>query len=251
MREEEDLDFENTDEWKQRRSMESKMGRHYPGMKTIHPCISRALSGRHILLIGTTGSGKSFVASYMTKFMDAFLFINVQEEKSASDACQVLLEDPEDLQEALEDGYRGIEFVPSMDRDTAIEEIEVIRQQLFEIGSEMKLNADVLELPFWFNVFLDEAQIFVPKHTHKDAENFFTRGRGYGIKTIAITRAPQEVSSEVINDIEYQIIFKLGQFAYPYFNSYKIPIEEEREWIMRQYHFVLYDGFVMVRCKPI
>lgn len=49
---------EETEAWKQRRSMEGKMGRHYPGMKPdIHPCIAKALSGRHILLIGSTGSG--------------------------------------------------------------------------------------------------------------------------------------------------------------------------------------------------
>ena len=44
--------------WKMRRSMESKVGRHRSGMKpTIHPCIAQALSGRHILIIGSTGSG--------------------------------------------------------------------------------------------------------------------------------------------------------------------------------------------------
>ena len=244
-------EIEDTEAWKQRRSMESKMGRHYPGMKTIHPCISQAMSGRHILLIGSTGSGKTFAASYMARFMDAFIFINTQEELSASRECQIQLEDPEDLQEAFEEGYRGIEYVPSLDRDTAIEEVEVIREQLFEIGSEMKGDNPVLELPTWITVFLDETQVYAPIMTHKDAENFWNRGRGYGIRGVAISRQPQELSKDVVNNCEFELIFMLGHYSLPYFQRFKIPIEEHQAWINQKWHFLLYDKRQIFECEPI
>ena len=243
---------EETDEWKMRRSMESKMGRHYPGMKLdIHPCISRALSGRHILLIGSTGSGKTYAASYMAKFLDALVFINTQEEREASLVCDVRLDDPSEIQEAFEEGYRKIEYVPSMDKDEAREEVQIIREGLFEIGSEMKAQSNELEIPMWVSVFLDEAQVYCPLLTHKDAENFWTRGRGYGIRGIALSRQPQELSKEIVNNVEFELIFRLGDYAYPYFTRFKIPIAEHIEWTDREFHFLLYDKRRLYRCNPI
>lgn len=218
---------------------------------TIHPCIAEALSGRHILLIGSTGSGKTYAASYMAQFLDAFVFINTQEEKSVTQTCQMTLEDPEELEDAFEEGYRGIEYVPSMDRDTAQEEVEVIREQLFEIGSVMKAQANVMELPFWVTVFLDEAQLYAPLHTHRDAENYWTRGRGYGIRGVAISRQPQELSKEIVNNVEYELIFQTGHYAEPYFKTFKIPIEEHREWLRKEHHFLLYDKWELKECLPI
>jgi energy-coupling factor transporter ATP-binding protein EcfA2 len=221
------------------------------GTGGMHPCISRAMSGRHILLIGSTGSGKTYAASYMARFMDSFIFINTQEELSASRECQILLEDPEDLQEALEEGYRGIEYVPSMGREDAIEEVEVIREQLFEIGSEMKGENPVLELQTWITVFLDETQIYAPIMTHKEAENFWNRGRGYGIRGVAISRQPQELSKDVVNNCEFELIFQLGHYALPYFQRFKIPIEEHQAWINRKWHFLLYDKRQIFECVPV
>jgi hypothetical protein len=221
------------------------------GTSGMHPCISRALSGRHIFLMGSTGSGKTYAASYMAQFMDAFIFINTQQELSASRQCQIQLDDPEDLQEALEDGYRGIEYVPSFDRDEAREEVQVIREQLFEIGSEMKEQNPVLELPMWINVFLDEAQVYAPIMTHKDAEIIWTQGRGFGIRGIALSRQPQELSKEIVNNVEFELIFRLGDYAYPYFTRFKIPIEEHQAWIDKEYHFLLYDKRQLYECNPV
>lgn len=221
------------------------------GTSGIHPCISRAMSGRHIFLMGTTGSGKTYAASYMAQFMDAFIFINTQQELSASRQCQIQLGDPEELQEALEDGYRGIEYVPSFDRDEAREEVQVIREQLFEIGSEMKEQNPVLELPMWINVFLDEAQVYAPIMTHKDAEIIWTQGRGFGIRGIALSRQPQELSKEIVNNVEFEIIFQLGDYALPYFTRFKIPIEEHQAWINQKWHFLLYDKRRIFECTPV
>lgn len=246
------MNEEMIEDWKMRRSMESKMGRHYPGMKkTVHPCISRALSGRHILIIGTTGSGKTYAAAYMLDYLDAFVFVNTQRELSVTQKCQVSLDDPSELQEAMEEGYRGIEFIPSMDKDEAREEVQVLREHIFEIGEAMKEKAQVLELPTWITVFLDEAQVYAPLMTHKDGEIIWNQGRGFGIRGVALSRQPQELSKDIVNNCEFELIFRLGDYALPYFQRFKIPIEEHREWIDKEHHFLLYDKRKLYRCEPI
>ena len=217
----------------------------------VHPCILKALSGRHILLIGTTGSGKTYAASYMTKFLDAFVFVNTQRELSVSRVCQVSLDDPEEFQEAFEEGYRRIEYIPSMDRDEAREQVQALREQIFELGGVIKEQAQVLELPFWLTVFLDESQVYAPLMTHKDAEIFWTQGRGFGIRGVALSRQPQECSKEIVNNCEYELIFRQGHYSEPYFTRFKIPIEEHREWLNKKHHFLLYDKVSIVRCLPI
>ena len=234
--------------WKLR-AMERKRLSHH--VNQMNPCILKALSGRHILLIGTTGSGKTYAASYMAQHLDCFIFINTQEEKSASDICQVSLEDPSEIQEALEEGYRGIEYVPSFDKGEARAEVQILREGLFEIGSEMKAQANVLELPMWITVFIDETQVYAPLHTQLDAENFFTRGRGYGIRGAALSRQPQELSKEVVNNAEYELIFLQGHYSEPYFTRFKIPIAEHKEWLDREHHFLLYDKKSITRCLPV
>ena len=220
-------------------------------MTSVNPCIAKALTGRHILCIGTTGSGKTYAASNIAEHLDCFVFINTQEEKSATDVCQVELEDPSEIGEALEEGYRAIEFTPSFDKNIARAEVQIIREGLFEIGSVMKAQANVLELPMWITVFIDETQVYAPLHTSLDAENFFTRGRGYGIRGVAISRQPQELSKEVVNNCEYELIFAQGHYAEPYFTRFKIPLAEHQEWIDREHHFLLYDKTTITRCYPI
>ena len=221
------------------------------GRGGMHPCINRALSGRHILLIGATGSGKTFAASYMTEYLDAFVFVNTQRELSVTRKCDVSLSGPEDLQEAMEDGYRGIEYIPSMDRESAREEVQTLREEIFEIGEAIKEKAQVLELPMWITVFIDEAQVYAPLQTHKDGEIFWTQGRGFGIRGVAISRQPQELSKDIVNNCEFELIFKLGDYAMPYFQRFKIPIEEHMDWTDREHHFLLYDKRKIFRCVPV
>ena len=232
--------------------MGAKSLRHRGGMKSaIHPCIARALSGRHILIIGSTGSGKSYAASYMSHFLDAFVFVNTQRELEITQKCQVSLDDPMEFQNAFEEGYRKIEYVPSMDRDEAREEVQALREQVFEIGAVIKEQAKVLEIPMWITFFLDEAQVYAPIQTHKDGEIIWNQGRGYGIRGVAITRQPQELSKDIVNNCEFELIFKLGDYAYPYFQRFKIPIERHIEWTDRDHHFLLYDKRKLYRCNPI
>jgi DNA helicase HerA-like ATPase len=217
----------------------------------MNPCIAKALTGRHILLIGSTGSGKTYAASNIAEHLDCFVFINTQEEKSATDICQVELEDPSEIGDALEEGYRAIEFTPSFDKKIARAELQILREELFNIGSVMKAQANVLELPMWITVFVDETQVYAPLHTQLDAENFWTRGRGYGIRGVAISRQPQELSKEIVNNCEFELIFQLGHYALPYFKAFKIPIAEHEAWLDKEHHFLLYDKKTITECKPI
>ena len=251
MRQSEETYFGVQDDEEKRLIMSSERSPYAQQGKGMHPCISRALSGRHILIIGSTGSGKTFAASYMLDFLDAFVFVNTQRELSVTQKCQVSLDDPSELQEALEEGYRGIEYIPSMDKDEAREEVQVLRENIFEIGEAMKEKAQVLELPTWITVFLDEAQVYAPLMTHKDGEIIWNQGRGFGIRGVAISRQPQELSKDIVNNVEYELIFRVGDYAYPYFTRFKIPIEQHQEWIDKQYHFLLYDKRRLFRCEPI
>jgi hypothetical protein len=231
--------------WKLR-SMERKRLSHH--INQMNPCILKALSGRHILIIGSSGSGKTYAAAYMAQKTDCFVFLNVQRERSVSNVCQVSLEEPSEIQEALEEGYRQIEFIPSMNRDEARAEVQILRESIFEIGTEIKAESKELEIPFWINCFLDEFQLFAPKHSHLDGEIFFTQGRGLGIRSIAISRAPQEISSEVVNNVENELIFRLGHYSEPYYKTYKIPIEEYKDYLSNDHYFVLYDKYQITGC---
>ena len=230
--------------------MERKRLSHYAGER-MNPCINQALSGKHVLLIGSTGSGKTYAAAYMAQFLDSFVFVNTQRELSVTNMCQVSLDDPSEFQDAYEEGYRGIEYIPSMGRDEARDEIQTLREQIFEVGEVIKAEAHVLELPMWITVFLDEAQVYAPLHTHLDGEIFWTQGRGMGIRGIAVSRQPQELSKEIVNNVEFELIFELGHYAEPYFKTFKIPIEEHKEWLAREHHFLLYDKRTLTECLPI
>ena len=235
--------------WKLR-SMERKRLSHYAGTR-MNPCINRALSGRHILLIGSTGSGKTFAAASMAHFLDSFVFINTQRELSVTQVCQVSLDEPEEFQEAYEEGYRQIEYVPSMDKDVAREEVQTLREGIFEVGEVIKEEAQVLEIPMWITVFLDESQVYAPLMTHKDGEIIWNQGRGFGIRGVAISRQPQELSKDIVNNCEFELIFQLGHYALPYFQRFKIPIDEYQDWLDKTHHFLLYDKRTITRCLPI
>jgi DNA helicase HerA-like ATPase len=104
---------------------------------------------------------------------------------------------------------------------------------------------------WWLNFILDEAQSYAWKGSREDVDVFATRGRRYGIRSWFLTQRPQNISSTIINNAQNQIIFRTGPYETPYFKSYRIPIEEEQEWLKKKYHYILYDGFRVYRCYPI
>jgi hypothetical protein len=211
-------------------------------------CILKVLGGKHCLVIGSTGSGKTF---WMSRVADAyfhrFIFVNPQLEPEVDRICTVGYEDPEELLEGVIDGQKAIEFIPDENDDVALLQLEAIRRGLFDIAAEMNIEAGT----WWMNFILDEAQTYAWKGSREDVDNFARRGRRFGIRSFFLTQRPQNISSTIINNIQYQVIFRTGTYESPYFKTYKIPIEDHAEWLKRDYHYILYDGFEVQECEPI
>ena len=211
-------------------------------------CIAKVLRGKHVLVIGATGTGKTWWMSKVAdRYLHRFVFVNPNLEEVVESICTVHYYEPSDVLDGLLNGEIRIEFIPAEDTDTSLKQLEELRVGLFEIASEL----DVTSGTWWLNFILDEAQTYAWKGSREDVDVFARRGRRYGIRSWFLTQRPQNISSTIINNVQNQIIFRTGPYETPYFKSYKIPIEEEMTWLMKPYHYILYDGFVTQRCNPV
>lgn len=211
-------------------------------------CIARVLRGRHCLVIGATGTGKTWWMSKVARrYLHRFIFVNPNLEEVVENICTAHYDDPSEVLEGLLNGENKIEFIPSEDTKIALEQLEELRLGLFEIAAEL----DIPSGTWWLNFILDEAQTYAWKGSREDVEVFATRGRRYGIRSWFLTQRPQNVSSTIVNNVQSQIIFRTGPYETPYFKSYRIPIEEEQDWLRKPFNYVLYDGFQVWRCKPV
>ena len=211
-------------------------------------CVARVLRGRHCLVIGATGTGKTWWMSKVARrYLHRFVFVNPNLEEVVEQICTGHYYEPSGVLDGLLNGEIRIEFIPAEDTKTALVQLEELRLGLFEIAAELNIPSGA----WWLNFILDEAQTYAWKGSREDVDVFARRGRRYGIRSWFLTQRPQNISSTIINNVENQIIFRTGPYETPYFKSYKIPIEEKMEWLMKKYHYILYDGFVVRECYPI
>jgi hypothetical protein len=211
-------------------------------------CVLRLLNGKHAIVIGHTGSGKTFfMARVADLYLKRFIFVNPQLEDVVDNICTVAYQEPDELLEGVLDGQSRIEFIPDENTDVALVQLEAIRRGLFDIAAEMNIQSGV----WWMNMIIDECQEYAWKGSREDTDNYFRRGRRFGIRSFALTQRPQNISSTIINNIELQVIFRTGSYEMPYFKTYKIPIEEHQEWLKQDYNYCLYDGFEMTECEAI
>jgi DNA helicase HerA-like ATPase len=215
-------------------------------------CIGKVLTGRHCLVIGATGSGKTFwMANVANRFFNRFIFCNPQMEESVSGICHFTTEEPDEVIESLMDGVRAIEFIPAEDVDEAIDQLASLRVDLFGMAQEMRAEGKIEDGAFWLDFILDEAQMYAWKGSRNDVDNFATRGRHWGIRNWFLTQRPQNLSSTIINNVQYQVIFRTGSYESQYFRTYKIPIEAHAGWLKKDYHYILWDGFDAQECTPV
>jgi DNA helicase HerA-like ATPase len=211
-------------------------------------CVARVLRGKHCLIIGATGTGKTWWMSKVAiRYFHRFIFVNPNLEEVVEKICAVKYYEASDVLSGLLEGEIRIEFIPDEDSAVALEQLKELRLGLFEIASELDISSGM----WWLNFILDEAQSYAWKGSREDVDVFATRGRRYGIRSFFLTQRPQNISSTIINNAQNQIIFRTGPYETPYFKSYRIPIEDEGEWLKKKYHYILYDGFAVYRCKPI
>ena len=211
-------------------------------------CIAKVLRGKHCLIIGSTGTGKTWwMAKVARRYLHRFIFVNPNLEEAVETICTAHYSEPWDVHDGLLNGETRIEFIPHEDTKIALEQLEELRRGLFQIAAEI----DIPSGTWWLNFILDEAQTYAWKGSREDVDVFATRGRRYGIRSWFLTQRPQNISSTIINNVQNQVIFRTGPYETPYFKSYRIPIEGEAEWLKKKYHYILYDGFKVYQCNPI
>jgi len=210
-------------------------------------CVAKVLGGKHILVVGETGSGKTYYMAKLCEMLPTLIFVNPQEEVIVDKITQVVTDEEDKVIELLEDGYRKIQFLPSEDDEQAIEQLKIIRLDLWSIASEMNIK----DGEFWMNMIVDEANIFAQLGSRTDAQNLARRGRRYGVRSWFLTQQPQDLAKGIVNNTTHAVIFQLGTFAEPYYQKFHIPIEEEREWIALKYHYCIWDKHVLTRCVPV
>lgn len=211
-------------------------------------CVGRVLSGKHVLVIGKTGTGKTYWAAFVAgAHLDRFIFINPQYERAVTDICQYSTDDAGEVIQALEEGYRKIEFLPAENDIEAIDQLETIRRDLWAAALEMKIK----EGQWWMDIFIDEAHIYAWLGSRTDLQNFARRGRRWGVRSWFLTPQPQDLAKSIVNSVDWQVIFRLGQYSSIYFKNYHIPIEGHLDHLKKDHHYIIYDGDVISRCPPI
>jgi hypothetical protein len=211
-------------------------------------CIARVLRGKHCLIIGATGTGKTWwMAKVAKRYLHRFVFVNPNLEEVVDNICTVQYDEPTDVLDGLLDGETKIEFIPDENTTKGLVQLEDLRLGLFQIAEEMAIMSGT----WWINFILDEAQTYAWKGSREDVDVFARRGRRFGIRSWFLTQRPQNISSTIINNVDNQIIFRTGPYETPYFKNYRIPVEDEQDWLKKKFHYILYDGFTVYRCRPI
>lgn len=210
-------------------------------------CVDRVLSGKHVLVVGMTGSGKTYWMAKVCERLPCFIFVNPQEERIVDTVTDIVTDEADKVIELLEEGYRRIQFLPDDDVVVGIDQLETIRRDLVDAGRDMHLKEDT----FWVDFIIDEIQDYAWLGSRNDLENVFRRGRRYGIRGWALSQQPQNLAKVIVNNVSWQVLFRLGQYSSIYFKNYRIPIEQYQNHIDKDYHYVIYDGKKMYPCNPI
>lgn len=206
---------------------------------------------KHNFICGMTGGGKTTFASKVYEELPTLcVFINTNLERIPEQKSDIIVNDVDQVIEAINEGYTKICFNPKANKDIEAEEIDEIRQVLMNMG--LTANRAKSKPIVIAHLFIDEIQDYSSLHKpHKGIDRLWKRGRRYGVTGIAISQRPADVSHTILTQSAYHVIFKLGTYEIPYFQKYKIPIDEHIEWLKQDYHFVVWDGTEIERFRPI
>lgn len=184
----------------------------------------------HTLVVGDTGSGKTFlVAHLLPLFPTPFvIFINTQSELSVSQQANFNIRDIEELIEVMED-KQGIIVIEG---DMSVEDLIQIKDLLFQIGGQMCET----KIKPWVTIIIDEADTFSSKTQKTEIDNLWLRGRRWGITSWAITQRPQNISHNIQTQSRQFIYFRLSPFESAYYKKFAIPIEKH---IDQDYHYII------------
>ena len=205
------------------------------------------LTSRHLVIVGSTDSGKSTFAEYLfAKTPHKAIFYDQQDERTIG----TLLQDENEVKipftPAILARYNKILIYSHFRHEDKVKEIESIVNNLMLIGKHYPPRR------IWCNLFVTEAHELANKMDRDSPLNkIATKGIRYGISLIADTQRPSQISHTILTQAPNHIIFKLSDYEYPYFRDYKIPIDEFGEHIKKPYHFVLYKDGEITYYNPI
>lgn len=205
----------------------------------------------HFFICGITGSGKTTFATSIYEKLDTLcVFVNTNEERIPERKSQIIVWDVDEVIKAINLDARKICLNPKETREIASADIERLCNVLFHIGSQ--INKERREITVFSHLFIDEVQEYSSLHRpNANIDRIWKRGRRYGIVGVAISQRPADVSHTILTQCKYHVIFRLGQYEVPYFQRYRIPIEDHEEWLKRKYHFTIFDGADVSRFYPI
>lgn len=195
------------------------------------------LKDKHIFICGITGSGKTtYALKLFRRFRGFKVFTNTQYEPAVEKAG-VVCNNVDEIAYAFNTYKNAVIFNPP---ERPIEEIERLRKLLFTLGKLVEK-----ERP-WCLVVFDEA------HNFGDAlDLWFTQGRRWGVKCIAISQRPALTSHTILTQCDVHVIFKVSPYETPYFERYRIPIDEIEPHINKRYHFAIVSPYGLKLCEPI
>ncbi len=210
----------------------------------------------HVSVVGKTQSGKTvFVAKYFEENDGVNIFFNLNEIYAVEQAADHIVSTVNEVYEIinnLEQNDVRICFNPEeAGEDITIEQVASIINMAFGIGAVAKRQAKG-NAPNWCTIIIDEVQTYGEKAGHPAIHRLFKRGWSYGIRGVAISQRPADVSHTILTQSMYHVIFFVGDYDHPYFRKYGIPIEEHMEHIeFRSYRFVIWDGDTITRYDKV
>lgn len=200
--------------------------------------MTRCLQAHHIVIVGATGSGKTYFAAAYSHYPRHCIILNPQAERVISQAADVTVEtdDPEEIYQALaEPQTASVDWIPPLDTDSTLVALESMRDDLFTVRKNHPHPSPSL------TVIIDEADVYAPKSGYSPVNGFFQRGRRYGIQAVAITQRPQLLSHTALTQADRHIIFRTNQYELEYYNKKGIKIDSA--WLDKPYHYLEVDQF--------
>lgn len=181
-------------------------------------------SGQRTLIVGRTGSGKTYAALFLLSLMDfdekPWIILDY---KGESNIAQI----------------PGAEIIPLTENVFSLEPgIYIIKPQLFQEGAVEKLLWNI-----WgrenIGLFIDEGYM-IPKSS--DAfRAILTQGRSKNISVILLTQRPVEIDRFAISEADFFQIFHLNDKKDRARVMEYVPYHFEKEEKLQKYHSLWYD----------
>jgi hypothetical protein len=185
----------------------------------------------HTFVGGITGSGKTEYGMHLFENADKYrIFLNTNEEPKV-ESLGYATKDVEELIDLLKQDKKKLIYNPPFKGDN----LKLLKETLFAIGKIMAGKRRRI----WCYLFIDEIHLLAGKMQQSVIEDFFTRGKRYGIVCVAMAQRPALVSQTVLTQCYYHILFECGRWEEPYFKNYKIPIEEIKDHLEKPYHYCI------------